>query len=162
MFWSPFVAIFRLLEIIIVKWHEHTLLYIPSKWWTVEFQFSCETKDCGKLFLCHMLVHVPTAKCQESSAAQEMPHQCSISWKMASLPSDWTRKRCAVVSSTCEHKTKNMCTSTDRLCLCMVQVWYPFNRFGNGFVALQMVSQCMNKNSSGWPSTSDTIMSDST
>jgi hypothetical protein len=41
MFWSPFVAIFGLSEIIIAKWHERTLLYIPSKWWTVEFEFSC-------------------------------------------------------------------------------------------------------------------------
>ena len=101
--------------------------------------FSCETKDCGKLLLCHMLVHVPTTKCQESSAVQEMPHQCSISQKMPSLPSDRTRQRCAVVSSTCGHKTQNVCTSRDRLCLCMVQVWYPFNGCGNGFVALQLV-----------------------
>jgi len=36
MFWSPFVTIFGLLEVIIAKW-----LYIPSKWWTVKFQFSC-------------------------------------------------------------------------------------------------------------------------
>ena len=27
-------------EIIFMKWHECTLLYIPSKWWAVEFQFS--------------------------------------------------------------------------------------------------------------------------
>jgi len=131
------------LEIIAAKWHERTLFYIPSKWWTVEFQFSCcipvKQKICGKLVLCYMLVDVPTTKCQESSAVQEMPHQCSISLEMASLLSDWTRKRCALVSITCGHKTQNICTSTDRLCLCMVQLWYPFNRCGNGFVALQMV-----------------------
>jgi hypothetical protein len=40
MFWSPFVAIFGLSEIIIVKWRECTLLYIPSKLCTMEFQFS--------------------------------------------------------------------------------------------------------------------------
>jgi hypothetical protein len=28
-------------EIIIVERHEHTLLNIPSKWWTVEYEFSC-------------------------------------------------------------------------------------------------------------------------
>jgi len=101
--------------------------------------YTCETKDCGELLLCHTLVHVPTTKCQESSAVREMPHQCSISRKMASLLSDWTRKRCALVSSTCGRKTRNVCASTYRLCLCMVQVWYPFNKCGNGFVVLQMV-----------------------
>jgi len=62
---------------------------------------SCETNYYSKLFLCHMLVHVPAGMQQISSQAQETQCQCSVSWKNSDPTEllNWrTRKEvCAVI-----------------------------------------------------------------
>lgn len=71
--------------------------------------YSFETNDCGKLLLCRMLVHVPTTKCQESSAVQEMAHHCSISWKKAGLLSDDQAAVCTGIQYLWAQNTEHVC-----------------------------------------------------
>ena len=60
-----------------------------------------------------------------------------LSWKMAALLNDWTRKKCALLSDSCGLNTQNPWPFA--YWQCMILMWCPSDKCGNGVVTFQVV-----------------------